>query len=141
MIYPPSLVRLIEALRCLPGVGPKSAHHGLAADAVFQAMRHLGLEVAPPAAEVVVDVDDGNAGAAGLRLEFGDPFRHGFGEPLEWVALGEFEIVDDVDQEQSDGAALGLAAVQITAALVHTGPSTRQRCFARRPISRRRRAA
>jgi recombination protein RecR len=25
MIYPPSLVRLLEALRCLPGVGPKSA--------------------------------------------------------------------------------------------------------------------
>ncbi|HEY5806673.1 MAG TPA: recombination mediator RecR [Povalibacter sp.] len=25
MIYPPTLVRLIEALRCLPGVGPKSA--------------------------------------------------------------------------------------------------------------------
>lgn len=25
MIYPPSLVRLIETLRCLPGVGPKSA--------------------------------------------------------------------------------------------------------------------
>lgn len=25
MIYPPSLVRLIEAFRCLPGVGPKSA--------------------------------------------------------------------------------------------------------------------
>jgi len=25
MIYPPSLIRLIEALRCLPGVGPKSA--------------------------------------------------------------------------------------------------------------------
>ena len=25
MLYPPSLNRLIEALRCLPGVGPKSA--------------------------------------------------------------------------------------------------------------------
>jgi recombination protein RecR len=25
MIYPPSLVRLIETLRCLPGIGPKSA--------------------------------------------------------------------------------------------------------------------
>jgi recombination protein RecR len=25
MLYPPALVRLIEALRCLPGVGPKSA--------------------------------------------------------------------------------------------------------------------
>lgn len=25
MIYPPSLIRLIETLRCLPGVGPKSA--------------------------------------------------------------------------------------------------------------------
>jgi recombination protein RecR len=25
VLYPPSLVRLIEALRCLPGVGPKSA--------------------------------------------------------------------------------------------------------------------
>jgi recombination protein RecR len=25
MIYPPALVRMIEALRCLPGVGPKSA--------------------------------------------------------------------------------------------------------------------
>src|SRR5512143_736270 len=25
MLYPPSLSRLIEALRCLPGVGPKSA--------------------------------------------------------------------------------------------------------------------
>ena len=24
-LYPPSLIRLIEALRCLPGVGPKSA--------------------------------------------------------------------------------------------------------------------
>ena len=25
MLYPASLTRLIEALRCLPGVGPKSA--------------------------------------------------------------------------------------------------------------------
>jgi recombination protein RecR len=25
MLYPPSLIRLIDALRCLPGVGPKSA--------------------------------------------------------------------------------------------------------------------
>lgn len=25
MLYPPSLIQLIEALRCLPGVGPKSA--------------------------------------------------------------------------------------------------------------------
>ena len=25
MLYPPSLIRLLEALRCLPGVGPKSA--------------------------------------------------------------------------------------------------------------------
>lgn len=25
MLYPPSLIRLIETLRCLPGVGPKSA--------------------------------------------------------------------------------------------------------------------
>jgi recombination protein RecR len=25
MLYPPALIRLIEALRCLPGVGPKSA--------------------------------------------------------------------------------------------------------------------
>src|SRR6476619_627944 len=25
VLYPPSLTRLIEALRCLPGVGPKSA--------------------------------------------------------------------------------------------------------------------
>ena len=36
MLYPPSLSRLIEALRCLPGVGPKSAQrmafHLLASD-------------------------------------------------------------------------------------------------------------
>jgi recombination protein RecR len=55
MIYPPSLVRLIEALRCLPGVGPKSAQRmafhllekdrngaGLLADALQKAVEGVG---------------------------------------------------------------------------------------------------
>ena len=55
MIYPPSLVRLIEALRCLPGVGPKSAQRmafhllekdrnaaGLLADALQKAVAGVG---------------------------------------------------------------------------------------------------
>lgn len=55
MIYPPSLVRLIEALRCLPGVGPKSAQRmafhllekdrnaaGLLADALQKAVVGVG---------------------------------------------------------------------------------------------------
>lgn len=55
MIYPPSLIRLIEALRCLPGVGPKSAQRmafhllekdrnaaGLLADALQNAVAGVG---------------------------------------------------------------------------------------------------
>jgi recombination protein RecR len=55
VIYPPSLVRLIEALRCLPGVGPKSAQRmafhllekdrnsaGLMADALQKALAGVG---------------------------------------------------------------------------------------------------
>ncbi|MBL8266652.1 recombination mediator RecR [Steroidobacter sp.] len=55
MIYPPSLIRLIEALRCLPGVGPKSAQRmafhllekdrnaaGLLADALQKAVAGVG---------------------------------------------------------------------------------------------------
>lgn len=55
MIYPPSLVRLIEALRCLPGVGPKSAQRmafhllekdrnaaGSLADALHKAVAGVG---------------------------------------------------------------------------------------------------
>lgn len=55
MIYPPSLVRLIEALRCLPGVGPKSAQRmafhllekdrnaaGVLADALQKAVAGVG---------------------------------------------------------------------------------------------------
>src|SRR4030095_4819225 len=55
MIYPPSLVRLIEALRCLPGVGPKSAQRmafhllekdrngaGLLSEALQQAVEGVG---------------------------------------------------------------------------------------------------
>jgi recombination protein RecR len=55
VIYPPSLVRLIEALRCLPGVGPKSAQRmafhllekdrhnaGLLADALQKGLAGVG---------------------------------------------------------------------------------------------------
>ena len=55
MIYPPSLIRLIEALRCLPGVGPKSAQRmafhlleqdrnaaGVLADALQKAVAGVG---------------------------------------------------------------------------------------------------
>jgi recombination protein RecR len=55
VIYPPSLIRLIEALRCLPGVGPKSAQRmafhllekdrnaaGLLADALQKAVVSVG---------------------------------------------------------------------------------------------------
>jgi recombination protein RecR len=55
VIYPPSLLRLIEALRCLPGVGPKSAQRmafhllekdrnnaGLLADALQKAIAGVG---------------------------------------------------------------------------------------------------
>src|SRR5512143_3649556 len=52
MLYPPSLSRLIEALRCLPGVGPKSAqrmaYHLLQRDqpAAARLSRALGNAVA-----------------------------------------------------------------------------------------------
>ncbi|HEX2494200.1 MAG TPA: recombination mediator RecR [Steroidobacter sp.] len=55
MIYPPSLIRLIETLRCLPGVGPKSAQRmafhllekdregaSALADALHQAVKSVG---------------------------------------------------------------------------------------------------
>src|SRR5690606_19731814 len=54
-LFPPSLTRLIEALRCLPGVGPKSAQRmafhllekdrdavGALADALQNAARSVG---------------------------------------------------------------------------------------------------
>src|ERR687894_707251 len=55
MIYPHPLIRLIEALRCLPGVGPKSAQRmafhllekdrnaaGVLADALQKALEGIG---------------------------------------------------------------------------------------------------
>jgi recombination protein RecR len=51
MLYPPSLSRLIEALRCLPGVGPKSAQR--MAFHLLERDRNGGQEIAASVASAI----------------------------------------------------------------------------------------
>lgn len=77
-------------------------HRGdVAAEARFaQAVFDLVPEIGPPAAEVVVDVDDRDAGGAGALFQCDNPTGGGHRMAEEGAALGEIEVVDDVDEDQ-----------------------------------------
>jgi hypothetical protein len=85
----------------------------VAAHAVMQAMLHDLAEVGTPPAEVVVRVDDGHTGAASATLQRRDTRCGGHRRLHERAPSGEFEIVDNVDQQQRHSAGIGNVAMQI----------------------------
>ena len=70
------------------------------------------VEVPPPAAEVVVDVDDRHSGTLRALLEALQRSRHRERAPQERGCLGEGELVDDIHEEQCDRARVGGAPVE-----------------------------
>jgi hypothetical protein len=72
-----------------------------------ETMLDLRGEVAAPAAEIVVAVDDGNLVLAGATFQLRNPFGHGNGVAEQLGRFGEVEVVDDVDEEQGGGGGHG----------------------------------
>jgi hypothetical protein len=60
---------------------------------------YLRVEIGPPPAEIVVNVDRGNVCLSRPLLEFRDAFGHRQSEFDELLRLREIEVVDDVDEE------------------------------------------
>ena len=68
----------------------------------FKATAHQAFGVGTPLAEIVVDVNGGDTGAPAAVFELGQSCRHWQGIFQDLVAIREFEMVDDVDQDESD---------------------------------------
>ena len=84
-----------------------------AAHAIFEAVVDDVIEFRLPAAEIVVDVDGRNTGFGGAFLERGYLWRDFHGLFEELLASRKFEVVNDVDQQQSYIVCIWGATVQI----------------------------
>jgi hypothetical protein len=73
----------------------------------------LQVEIGAPPPEVVVNVNGGYALATGAGLEASDRFGHGQCRAQQPLSIGEIEVVDHVDQEQSDTRLLGNVGMKI----------------------------
>ena len=71
------------------------------------------VEVRLPAAEVVVDVEGGNAGGPAAPLEGIDLCAATSAVRQEQFAAGELHVINDVDQQQSDFRILRYATMQV----------------------------
>jgi len=87
-------------------------HDGPARHAILKAVLDLDAEVGLPAAEVVVDIDGGDARLPGPPLQRQDIASHRQGMPEALSPLREFEVIDDVDQEQGGRGLLRRVAVE-----------------------------
>ena len=68
-----------------------------------KAAAHKALGIGTPLAEIIVDVDGGDAGAPAPLLEFGQTAGHRQGVFQDLVAVREFEMIDDVNEDECDG--------------------------------------
>ena len=78
---------------------------------VLQAPLDHRRQVRPPAAEVVVRVDDRHPGLLARRLSSRQPVGRGDGVPEESVGLGKVERVDHVHEQEGDRARVRRVAV------------------------------
>src|SRR6185369_3195256 len=69
----------------------------------FKAAAHQAFGVGTSLAEIVIDVNGRDAGAPAAVLELGQPCRHWQRVFQDLVAIREFEMIDYVDQDESDG--------------------------------------
>jgi hypothetical protein len=90
-----------------------------AARAGPRAVAQQRAEIRSPAAEVVVHPHDRNAGDARAGNQPREPLRHRQRAPQQQITLREVEVVDDVDHQERDVAAVGRAAVQIVSRRSH----------------------
>ena len=69
----------------------------------FETAAHQDFFFAAPVAEVVIDVEDGDAGLAGAGFEFDEGVADFEGALEDRVSIGELESGEDVDDQESDG--------------------------------------
>ena len=79
-------------------VGIESLHDRPAAHAVIETMLNLRPEVRLPAAEIVIDVDNGYSRKPGAALELDKLLRHRYRMAQKLVAVRKLQVIDDVDQ-------------------------------------------
>ena len=94
-------------------LGQQALDDRLAAHAVALAMGEQRPKVRAPAPEVVVDVDGGDGRGPQAPLEGGQTLGHGQRMGEQRVAALEFEVVDDVDQQQDDRCVVRRVAVEV----------------------------
>jgi hypothetical protein len=69
----------------------------------FKATAHQAFGVGTPLAEIVIDVNGRDPGVPAAVFEFGEPCRDWQRVFQDLVAIREFEMVYNVDQDESDG--------------------------------------
>src|SRR5438477_1109116 len=90
-------------------------------------MRDLSAKVGTPSAEIIVYVNDRDAGFLRALFQPQNFSRHWPGVAEKLVRLGKIEIVDDVDEEQRHFRFIRRAAVQIWISCRH-GNETGRLC-------------
>ena len=85
----------------------------LSANVIFEAVIEQGAEVRSPFAEIIVDVDDGEAFIAGTSRERSEALGHRKCVLKELLAAIELQVVDDVDDEKNDCRFFGDVAVEV----------------------------
>jgi hypothetical protein len=74
----------------------------LAADMAVETVLQLFVEIRLPAAEIVVDINGRTAGMPGALLQLRQTAGHRQSVLQQLRPLGEFEVIDDIDQQQRD---------------------------------------
>ena len=109
--------------------GPEQFGDGFAARALFQAVVENLFEVRLPLAEVVVDVDDGDARLLRATLQHRELLGHRQRLSQKFLAALELKVVDNVNQKQRHVRLVRHVAVQVFVLRGHPGLRFKSVCL------------
>ena len=115
----PGMLRLQDEI--VVGAGNELLYKRPSADVLAKAVLNDLFEVRLPPAEIIVDVDGGNAQALHTLLERGNGAGHRERLFEKFIAARELEIVDQIDEQKRRVMVIGSAAMQIVL-LTRLGP-------------------
>src|SRR5205085_2573950 len=102
---------------------------GFAAHAIFEAVVENLFEVRLPLAEIVVDVDNGDARLLRAPLQHRELLGHRQGVPEKLLAALELKVVDNVNQKQRHVRLVRHVAVQVFILRGHPGLRFKSVCL------------
>ena len=122
----------------IDGIGEEQLHQRPASHTIVQAVLDLAGEVRPPSSEVVIDVDHRDGRRLRPAFQGHEAFGHRQGVPQQLLTLGEFQVVDHIDQEQGGIGLVRSVAMQIFIMRSHQGSLPRPIFDGRLPRPRHR---